>query len=346
MNGRGGRLTMSVDVNELLTLAVQVGASDLIIKAGAQPITRINGALNIVHERPKLSGEDTQQIAFDVLTSKQKEIFLRKNEIDISYSIPGVGRFRCNCFSQRGAISIVFRVVPMKPYMLDELNLPSVIKKIALEPRGLVLVTGTTGADTESFSKALRSALRQDPDIILVGEMRDFETVQTAIIAAETGHLVLSTLHTVDATETINRIIAVFPPYQSQQIRLQLSAVLKAVISMRLMPRMDIEGRVPAVEILMATERIKACIEDPEQTKMIPDAIAAGHSQYGMQTFDQSLMQLYRDGLISYEEALSRASKPDDFALRVKGVSGTSEIWDEGKEFLDGTGPEIERFSK
>jgi twitching motility protein PilT len=383
---------MSVDVNELLTMAVQIGASDLLIKAGAQPITRINGALNIVQDRPKLSSEDTQQMAFDVLTSKQKEIFLRKNEIDVSYSIPGVGRFRCNCFSQRGAVSVVFRVVPMTPFMLDDLNLPSVIKKIALEPRGLVLVTGTTGsgktttlsamvdfinsnktehiitiedpieylhrdrmsvinqreigADTESFSKALRSALRQDPDVILVGEMRDFETVQTAIIAAETGHLVMSTLHTLDATETINRIISVFPPYQSQQIRLQLAAVIKAVISMRLMPRVDVEGRVPAVEILVATERIKACIEDPEQTKLIPDAIAAGHSQYGMQTFDQSLMQLYRDGMISYEEALSRASKPDDFALRVKGVSGTSEIWDEGKEFLDGTGPEIERFSK
>jgi len=182
------------------------------------------------------------------------------------------------------------------------------------------------GSDTESFSKALRQALRQDPDIILVGEMRDFETIQTCLVAAETGHLVLSTLHTIDATETINRIIAVFPPYQHKQVRMQLSSVLKGIISMRLMPRADGKGRVPAVEVLIATATIKDCILDPDKTKLIPDSIEQGAIHYGMQTFDQSLFSLYKSGLITYEEALRRATNPDDFVLKVKGIQSTSEL--------------------
>ncbi len=182
------------------------------------------------------------------------------------------------------------------------------------------------GSDTESFSKALRQALRQDPDIILVGEMRDFETIQTSLIAAETGHLVLSTLHTIDATETINRIIAVFPPYQHKQVRMQLASILKGIISMRLVPRADGRGRVPAVEVLIATETIKDCILDPDKTKLIPDFIEQGAIHYGMQTFDQSLFSLYKSGFISYEEALRRATKPDDFVLKVKGIQSTSEV--------------------
>jgi len=207
------------------------------------------------------------------------------------------------------------------------------------------------GADTESFSKALRAALRQDPDVILVGEMRDFETIQTSITAAETGHLVLSTLHTVDATETINRIITVFPPYQHKQVRIQLASVLRAIISMRLMPLADGSGRVPAVEVLIATERIKSCIEDAEQTKLIPDTIAEGFSQYGMQTFDQSLLSLFRQGLITYEQALNQASRPNDFALMVKGIQSTKDVYEAGEEFFKSEasvkkekGPEIERF--
>ena len=185
------------------------------------------------------------------------------------------------------------------------------------------------GVDTMSFGQALKSALRQDPDVILVGEMRDLETIETALTAAETGHLVMSTLHTLDATETINRIISAFPPYQQKQIRLQLGSVLKGVISQRLVPRADGRGRVPAIEVLLSTARVRELIEDKDRTKEIPDAIAQGNVSYGMQTFDQSLMWLLKSGLISYEEALRQATNPDDFALRVSGISGTSDSkWD------------------
>ncbi|MEK7823385.1 MAG: PilT/PilU family type 4a pilus ATPase [Nitrospirota bacterium] len=366
---------MSVDINELLKKAVQMGASDLHVKVGSVPIIRLDGELTTLSGEKRLTLEDTTNIASTIMNEAQKEAFKKKNEIDISYSIPGFGRFRCNTFVQRGTIGIVFRVIPTKIPDIEQLYLPPVLKKIALEPRGLILVTGTTGSgktttlasmiefinlnrtnniitiedpieflfrdkssiisqreigsDTESFSKALRSALRQDPDVILVGEMRDFETIQTALVAAETGHLVLSTLHTVDATETVNRIIAVFPPYQHKQIRMQLASILRAIISMRLVPRADGNGRVPAVEVLIGTSTIKDCVEDPDKTKLIPDFIAQGYTQYGMQTFDQSLFDLYKNGLITYEDALQRATKPDDFVLKIKGIRSTSE-WQEG----------------
>ena len=191
--------------------------------------------------------------------------------------------------------------------------------------------------DTKGFAQALRSALRQDPDVILVGEMRDYETIETALTAAETGHLVLSTLHTLDATETVHRIIAVFPPHQQKQIRLQLASVLKAIVSMRLIPRADGQGRVPAVEVLRATGYIRECIEVKEKTKLIRDAIAAGTSQYGMQTFDQSIFQLYRRDLITLEEALRRATNPDEFRLRIQGIHSTAEAaMNEMEAKLDG----------
>jgi twitching motility protein PilT len=203
------------------------------------------------------------------------------------------------------------------------------------------------GQDTGTFPSALRAALRQDPDVILVGEMRDLETIETAILAAETGHLVLSTVHTLDATETVNRIIAVFPPYQQEQIRIQLASVLKGVISQRLVPKADGVGRVPAVEVLIATARIREYIEDEHRTKEIGDAIAEGHVQYGMQTFDQSLMALLNQNLITYEEALNQATNPDDFALKYSGVSSTSDTtWDNfaGDEAGKGEGEmEIDR---
>ncbi len=185
------------------------------------------------------------------------------------------------------------------------------------------------GVDTMSFGQALKSALRQDPDVILVGEMRDLETIETALTAAETGHLVLSTLHTLDATETINRIISAFPPYQQKQVRVQLGSVLRGVVSQRLVPRADGKGRVPATEVMLVTARVRELIEDKDRTKLIPEAIAQGHTTYGMQTFDQSLMSLLRAGWVTYEEALRQATNPDDFALRVSGVSGTSDArWD------------------
>ena len=361
-----------MDINELLKKAHSVSASDLHIKVGSPPILRIYGELTPLTSEKRLSQEDAMKIAFSVMTPGQGEIFKKKNDIDLAYSVPGLGRFRCNIFIQRGTIGIVFRVIPMRIPTIDELLLPEVIKKISMERRGLILVTGTTGSgksttlaamidlintmrtehimtiedpieylhrdkksivnqreigsDTESFSKALRQALRQDPDVILVGEMRDFETIQTALVAAETGHLVLSTLHTIDAPETINRIISVFPPYQHKQVRMQLSSVLKSIISMRLMPRADGKGRVPAVEVLVATATIKDCILDPDKTRLITDVVAQGAIHYGMQTFDQSLFSLFKSGLITYEEALRGATNPDDFALKVKGIQSTSDL--------------------
>ena len=205
------------------------------------------------------------------------------------------------------------------------------------------------GTDTDNFAQALKMALRQDPDVVLVGEMRDFETIETAILAAETGHLVLSTLHTLDAAETVNRIVAVYPPYQQKQIRLQLAGILKGVVSQRLLPRADGMGRVPAVEIMLSTARIRDCIVDKDKTHDIHEAISEGHATYHMQTFDQSLMSLLKRELITYEEALRHSSNPDDFALRVKGILATSDMtWDEfekvtheGEEEAE---PEVEKF--
>ena len=385
---------MSADINELLKKAVQMGASDLHIKIGSLPIVRISGQLSTLSGEKRLSVEDINEIVSQVLKDVQKELFRKKNDLDLAYSIPGFGRFRCNVFMQRGTPGLVFRVIPMKILEIEQLHLPPVLKKIALEPRGLVLVTGTTGSgktttlasiieyinlnrtnniltiedpieylhrdkssivsqrevghDTESFSKALRAALRQDPDVILVGEMRDFETIQTSLLAAETGHLVLSTLHTVDATETVNRIISIFPPYQHKQVRTQLASVLRAIVSMRLVPRADGSGRVPAVEIMIGTTTIKDCIEEPDKTKSIPAFISQGHSQYGMQTFDQSLLDLYKKEYITYEDALHRTSNPDDFVLKVKGIQSTGDAWDEQGKKLSGKkgGPKIERYSR
>lgn len=381
-----------MDINELLKTAISQNASDLHIKVGSPPILRVTGELTPLTSEEKISQQDAMKLAFSVMSPGQREIFKQKNELDLAYSVPGLGRFRCNVFTQRGTIGMVFRVIPMRIPSVEELNLPEVLRKIAMEERGLVLVTGTTGSgksttlatmidyinmnrtcniitiedpieylhrdkkslvnqrevgsDTESFAMALRSALRQDPDVILVGEMRDFETIQTALIAAETGHLVFSTLHTIDATETVNRIIAVFPPYQHKQVRIQLSSVVKGIISMRLMPKADGKGRVPAVEVMIATATVKDCILDQDKTKLISDVIAQGKIHYGMQTFDQSLFDLFKSGLITYEEALRRASNPDDFVLRVKGVRSTSDLSIEDQIDSKKSDMKIERFSK
>ncbi len=384
---------MSAYIDELLKKAVKMGASDVHIKVGNAAIIRINGELSFMPGEKRLSSEDTMEITTHVMSAHQKDAFKKRNDIDIAYSVPGLGRFRCNVFVQRGTIGIVFRIIPMKILDTDQLHLPPIIRTISLEPRGLILVTGTTGSgkttslaamvdhinstrtdhvmtiedpieflhrdkrsivnqreigtDTESFSKALRAAMRQDPDVILVGEMRDFETIQTALIAAETGHLVLSTLHTVDAAETINRIISVFPPYQHKQVRVQLASVLRAIISMRLVPMADGKGRVPAVEILRSTATIRGCIENPDKTKLIPDVIAQSFSQYQMQTFDQSLMHLFKNELITYEDALRRTSNPDDFILKIKGVQTLDDLKEEEDQAIQSQkDPEIERFSK
>ena len=359
-------------INDLLKIAAERRASDLHIKVGSHPVIRVDGELVPLVELKRLMQEDTIAMAFSIMSSRQKEKFKNNYEIDIAYSVPGLGRFRCNIFQQRGTVGMVLRVIPVKILTIRELMLPVVLERIAEERRGLILCTGTTGSgksttlaamidyinthrtehimtvedpieflhrdkksivnqreievDTKSFSQALRSALRQDPDVILVGEMRDYETIETALTAAETGHLVLSTLHTMDATETINRIISVFPPHQQKQIRLQLAAVLKAVVSLRLLPRADGLGRVPAAEVMISTAYIRDCIENKEKTKLIKDAISQGTSQYAMQTFDQSLYLLYKNGLITLDEALRRASNPDEFRLKLSGIQSTSDM--------------------
>jgi twitching motility protein PilT len=359
-------------VNDLLKLAVDRGASDLHLKVGGYPMARIHGQLSPVATDKHLDHEDLVEMAASIMSTAQRQKFKDAQEVDLAYSVPGLGRFRCNVFQQRGTIGCVLRIIPVTVKSLDELGLPPILKRIAEEERGLVLVTGTTGSgkstslagminhinntrtahvitiedpieylhrdnqciinqreigvDTRSFAFALRSALRQDPDVILVGEMRDMETIETAMHAAETGHLVFSTLHTLDATETINRIISVFPPHQQKQVRLQLSAVLKAAVSQRLVPRADGSGRTPAVEVLVATPFIRDCIIDKDKTHLIAGAIAQGTSQYGMQTFDQSIFSQFQNGAISYEEALRWASNVDEFKLRVQGISTTSDV--------------------
>jgi twitching motility protein PilT len=378
-------------VNDLLKIAVDAGASDLHLKVGSYPMMRVRGELIPAIEEKRLEHEDVVAMSAAVMSTSQRQRFKESQEVDLAYSVPGLGRFRCNIFQQRGTVGLVLRVIPMHIRSVDDLGLPSVLKSIAEEERGLVLVTGTTGSgksttlaamvdhinrhrcthvmtvedpieflhrdqksivnqrevavDTRSFAQALRSALRQDPDVILVGEMRDFETIETGLLAAETGHLVFSTLHTLDATETINRIIAVFPPHQQKQVRLQLASVLRAVISQRLMPRADGDGRAPAVEVMISTPFIRDCIVDKDKTHLIHGAIAAGTSQYGMQTFDQSIFGLYQSGLVSYEEALRWASNVDEFKLKVQGISTTAEVSrDEmAKGVLRGA-PEITRF--
>jgi twitching motility protein PilT len=360
-------------INELLTVVCEQGASDLHLKVGNHPIARIRGKLTPMIQFKRLVQEDTIAMAYAIMASdKQKGKFKENLDIDIAYSVPSLGRFRCNIFNQRGTVGLVLRVIPRKIYTIDDLMLPKVLKTICQEQRGMVLVTGTTGsgksttlaamidlinatrtehiltiedpieylhrdnlsivnqreveADCRTFSSALRAALRQDPDVILVGEMRDLETIETALHAAETGHLVFSTLHTLDATETINRVISVFPPHHQKQVRLQLAAVLKGIISQRLVPRSDGQGRVPAVEVLVTTETVRDCIEDKDKTKTLKDVIAAGTAQYGMQTFDQSLYFLLRQGLITQEEALLRATNVGEFKLRLEGVLATSDM--------------------
>ena len=360
-----------MEINDLLKVAIERGASDLHLKAGCSPMMRVSGSLTAT-EGKSLDRAETEAFAAAVLSPTHRKRFQEEQEVDLAYSVPGLGRFRCNVFQQRGTVGLVFRVIPTRISTIAELELPEVLERVADQERGLALVTGTTGSgksttlaamvdhintnrsthvmtvedpieylhrdkqsivnqrevsvDTKSFAHALRSALRQDPDVILVGEMRDLETVETGLLAAETGHLVFSTLHTLDATETINRIIAVFPPHQQRQIRLQLASVLKAVISQRLIPRADGQGRCPAVEVLISTAFIRDCIVDKDKTHQIAGAIAAGTSQYGMQTFDQSIFSLYERGLVSYEEALRWASNVDEFKLKVQGIGSTGDM--------------------
>ncbi|MEE8604185.1 MAG: PilT/PilU family type 4a pilus ATPase [Candidatus Aminicenantaceae bacterium] len=361
-----------MDIDEFLKVAIESDASDLHIKAGNYPIVRIHGKLNPLTQFPRLSPNNTFELANQVLNEHQKEKLNTDLDIDLAYSLPGFGRFRGSVYHQRGSLALVMRIIPLEVKPIRDLLLPKSIEKIALELRGLVMVTGTTGSgktttlasmidhinthrkeniitiedpieylhrdkkstisqrevglDVTDFSRGLRASLREDPDVILVGEMRDRETIETALLASETGHLVMSTLHTLDASETINRIVTVFAPHHQRQVRLQLASIIKACISMRLIPRKDGQGRVPACEIMINTPYIQECINDRDKTLLIRDAIAAGVSQYGMQTFDQSIYQLYKDGYISYEQGLRYSSSPDNFKLRVMGIRSTLDV--------------------
>ena len=377
-----------MNIDELLRSACETKASDLHLKVGNYPYIRVDGDLQPMSQYQRVSSEDMLNMAFSIMTNRQKQKFKESTDLDMAYGVAGLGRFRVNVFQQRGNVGMVFRVIPTKIRTLEELYLPKVADKICEEVRGMVLVTGTTGSgksttlaamidrinsgrtdhiitiedpieflhrdkkgfvnqreievDTINFGAALRASLRQDPDVILVGEMRDLVTIQTALLAAETGHLVFSTLHTLDATETIQRIIAVFPPPEQKQIRLQMATTLRAVISQRLVRKSDGIGRVPAVEVLIATEYIRDCVINPEKTRLIHDAIAQGVSQYGMQTFDQSLYDLYTQGLITLEEALENSSNPDEFKLRIAGIRSTA---DSAREEMERSS-QTDRFAK
>jgi twitching motility protein PilT len=356
--GRGGIVE---EFNGWLSLLVERNGSDLHVKVGTPPKVRQSGAL-LPLDREPLSHDEMEAIGTAIVPHERVERFEAAGEVDFAYSLPGVGRFRVNVFRQRGSVSAVFRTLRFGGPGFDEMGLPEVIRQLADEQRGLVLVTGPTGSgktttlaamiehlnhtrqshivtiedpievlfrddvasinqrevgtDTESFLSALRAALRQDPDVILIGEMRDTETVRTSLQAAETGHLVLSTLHTVDATETVNRVVDFFPPEQQGQVRLTLAGALKGIICQRLVPARD-GGMVPCHEILVNTGRVAERISDADKTAEIHDVIAEG-GYYGMCTFDQSLLQLVKDEKVTVEAALSASSNPHDFTLQLQ----------------------------
>jgi twitching motility protein PilT len=354
----------------VLQTMAQQGGSDLHLKIGRPPTMRLNGEL-VAMDLPPLKPEDLRSIGEQIIPPKQRREFDEAKDADFAIGVPGVGRFRVNVYQQRGSLAYAFRAIAFQALSMEELNLPAVLKDIALKPRGLVLVTGITGSgkstalasmiqfvnenkhanvitiedpieflhrdikchinqrevgtDTTSFGQALRRVLRQDPDIIMIGEIRDLETLEIALKAADTGHMVFSTLHTMDATQTINRILSFYPPHEQADIRFQLSTALQAVICLRLVPRSDKAGRIPATEILVNSAAVSENIRDASKALAIPDLIREGMVQYGMQSFDQSLLNWYKQGVISYESALAASTSPSEFALRVQGVAGSSE---------------------
>jgi twitching motility protein PilT len=359
------------DVKLALRELVEKQGSDLHLKVGSAPLYRVNGTLAIDEGAPPLAAEDTEGALHQLLSDETKLAeFAAEHEVDFSFEISGVARFRINAFRQRGLVSMACRAIPHKISTIEQLALPPVVTELAEEERGIVLLTGTTGSgksttlaamidhmnstmskhivtiedpiefvhqdkrsainqrevgmDTTSFKRALRRVLRQDPDVILIGEMRDEETVQTALSAAETGHLVLSTIHTVDAPESINRMLDFFPPHQHEQARSMIAGTIKGVISQRLVPAAD-GGRVAACEILRMTGRVRDMIMDPSQTGKLLEVIASG-GFYGMQTFDQALFGHVKAGRVTFEDAMAVASSPHDFKLLMQadGRRGTT----------------------
>ncbi|HEX7355445.1 MAG TPA: PilT/PilU family type 4a pilus ATPase [Mycobacteriales bacterium] len=353
---------MASQINSYLRALVDSGGSDLHCKVGSPPRVRIDGVLRRL-QTPDLTAVDTESIVTEVLRADLVDEFRRTNEADFAYSVEGIGRFRVNAFRARGSCGVVFRRVSVGAIPLADLGVPPVLGTLALEPRGLILVTGPTGSgktttlagmvdtineqrdvhivtiedpievmhfdkramvnqrevrvDTSDFNSALRAAMRQDPDVILVGEMRDQETVQAALTAAETGHLVMSTLHTTDAQETVARIIDFFAPHEQKQIRMSLAGALRGIVCQRLVPRADGQGRCVAMEIMLNTGRLAEAIVDPDKTNTMTALIADG-AYYGMQTFDQHLITLIRDGVVTLEDAMTVSSAPHDLTVALR----------------------------
>lgn len=359
-----------MNIKGLLEKMIDLGASDLHIKPGIPPVVRVNGKLQKTNF-PAPTPNEMEEMARKILTPLQREKFESTREVDFAFGVTGLARFRANFYVQRSSIAMVFRHVPVTIQTVEELGLPSVIKDLAVRPRGLILVTGTVGSgksttmaamiqainrslnssiitiedpieflhrddksiinqrevgsDTASFNEALRHILRQDPNVIMIGEIRDVETMEIALKAADTGHLVLSTLHTVDAAQTINRIISFFPPHNHQEVRYLLAATLQGVISQRLIRSADGSSRVPAVEILVTTGTVRDCIINPEKTPLITQVMRDSVTTHSMQTFDQALMKLYQEGKITLDDALRASSKPHELTLRLKGIQATSD---------------------
>lgn len=347
-----------VTIRELLEVVVERGASDLHLTVNTPPVIRVHGDLMVLEDKPVLTSDALKKLIYSILTDAQKEKFEKDRELDLSFSLPQMDRFRINVHVQRGSVEAAFRRIPADIPSFERLGLPLIVQELSRQPNGLVLITGPTGmgksttmaamvdlvnrerkrvivsiedpiefvhanklsivkqrevyADTLSFSEALKRALRQDPDLIMVGEMRDLETISTALTAAETGHLVLATLHTPDAPQTVQRIIDVFPPHQQAQIRLQLADCLQGVISQLLLPRKDGQGRVLATEIMLATSAVRNLIREG-QVAHIPTIIQTG-AKYGMKSMDKTLKEMYVAGIIAYETALEKAKNKDEFA--------------------------------
>jgi twitching motility protein PilT len=363
---------MSFDLHFCLGYLIEKGGSDLHLKVPAPPVIRVDGQMRPIDGLSPLTPEDTERAVREMLSDADKlQEFAEEGEVDFAYSIAGLARFRCNAFRQRGSVSLVIRAIPVSIKTIDELSLPPVIRELAEEERGIVLLTGTTGSgksttlaamidhinstrrrhivtvedpleflhedkksiinqrevgmDTGSFKRALRRVLRQDPDVILIGEMRDEETVHTALSAAETGHLVFSTVHTVDAAETVNRLIDFFPPHMHNQVRAMIASTLKGAVSQRLVPTIDGSGRIACCEVLRMTGRVRDMITNPDETGRLPEVIAEG-SFYGMQTFDQHLFEHLKSGRVEMDTAVQFATSPHDFKLLVAadGKRGTT----------------------
>ena len=345
------------NMHQLLSVMVERGSSDLHITTGTPPQLRIDGRL-VPLQMPPLTGKETKQLCYSILTDAQKHRFEEEDELDLSFGVKGLSRFRANIFMQRGAVAGAFRTIPFKIFSFEELGLPPIIRELAKKPRGLVLVTGPTGSgksttlaaiidkinterhehivtiedpieylhqhkncvinqrevhsDTSSFKKALKYILRQDPDVVLIGEMRDLETIEAALQVAETGHLVFATLHTNSAVQTINRILDVFPPYQQPQVRAQLSFVLEGVLSQQLIPKSTGVGRALAIEVMIPNPAIRNLIRE-EKVHQIYSQMQVGQSKFGMQTMNQSLLSCYMKRQITLDEAMGRSGDIEEF---------------------------------